>query len=353
MFLQSSQSTVATLISSEQAGWESALPTTPGSQLEPGRMVLKSGVATIRFHSGAEVVLEAPAELNLNSTMRGELVSGAAVIEVPESAIGFIIDTPNGYVVDHGTKFALKVDQARAAESFAVISGEISVHHPGAGAELRLTQDEESTMTATGVAAAEQAELTSAAAAAPNRQRLHTRGRASTIIRNRKLSHLNPDMLMVKTESKGGDFDRRALFGFDFSGVDLALAKTARIRLNLVPSGAGFAAYLPQQNRFVLYGLTTDAMETWQVGCLWDEAPTPEDCRLLTTFEIPRSKNRGAIWVDSDSILDFLKRDSNESVTLLLVRETGEEHKHGLVHAFASDSHPDASGTVLELSFGE
>ena len=51
---------VADLVSSEDAAWESSLPTTPGSTLTPGVLNLRSGVATIQFASGAQIVLEAP-----------------------------------------------------------------------------------------------------------------------------------------------------------------------------------------------------------------------------------------------------------------------------------------------------
>ena len=349
LLLRSPQTSVATLISSEDAAWESALPTLPGSPLDRGLMVLKTGVATIRFNSGAEVVLEAPAELRLKSAMRGELLSGAAVIDVPESAIGFVIDTPNGYVVDHGTKFAVMVGDAR--ESFAVISGEISVHHPDSGGELRLLEDETSTMTTNGVLPSQDQELAKPTGPTQRRSRIGTMGRATSIIRNRDLSHLRPDMLLLKTGFDGGDFDRRAIIGFDISEEDIRQAAGARLRLTLVPSGMGFAAHLPRQNRFALYGITNEGAEHWEVGCHWDEAPGLDDGKLLARFQIPRSRQRGVIWVKSAAILEFLQADSDGAVTMLLVRESDEEGRHGLVHAFANDAHAEASGPMLELNF--
>ena len=61
---------IATLASSENAAWESSLPTMPGSELTPGSLKLISGIATIRFRSGAEVLMEAPANIELISPMR-------------------------------------------------------------------------------------------------------------------------------------------------------------------------------------------------------------------------------------------------------------------------------------------
>ena len=129
---------IATLASSENAAWESELPTTPGAELVPGSLRLISGIATIRFHSGAEVVLEAPSQLVLESPMRGRLLVGAAVIDVPDSAIGFVMETPNGYAVDHGTRFSVVVDKNQQTSSFEVIDGEISVHTSEAKDEVRL-----------------------------------------------------------------------------------------------------------------------------------------------------------------------------------------------------------------------
>ncbi|MDA7526185.1 hypothetical protein N8525_03395 [Verrucomicrobiales bacterium] len=42
-------------------------------------MKLNAGIATVRFDSGVELVLEAPAHLTLESPMKGKLLSGSAV----------------------------------------------------------------------------------------------------------------------------------------------------------------------------------------------------------------------------------------------------------------------------------
>ncbi|MEM1296067.1 MAG: iron dicitrate transport regulator FecR, partial [Verrucomicrobiota bacterium] len=52
---------IAELVSAEDAFWESSLPTEPGSKLTKGYFKLKEGIATIRFRSGAEMMVEAPA----------------------------------------------------------------------------------------------------------------------------------------------------------------------------------------------------------------------------------------------------------------------------------------------------
>jgi hypothetical protein len=352
LWLQSSQpDTVATLVSNENTAWESSLPTTPGSKLAPGTLELKAGVATIQFHSGAEVILEAPAKLELLTPMRGRLFAGAAVIDVPEPAIGFIMETPGGYAVDHGTQFAVTVDQASTKASFSVISGEISVHHPTSGKELRLHEDEASTITASGLELNSLAASEGTLSSALRRKRIRTQGRATSVVRNDDREMLHPDLLMAKAEKGDGGFDRRSLFAFDVSTLDLGTITNVRIRFYVVPSGLGYAAYLPKMNRFAVYGITNELTESFPLDCDWADAPALENAARLGTFEIPRSRQRGIVWFEADTIRDFLVADSTGTVSFILTRETVETHRHGLVHAFASDSHPEGSGPVLELSF--
>ena len=82
--------TFATLEQTRAALWESGdLPTADGSRLEQGTLRLTEGLATLKFDSGAEVVLEAPATLILTDAMNCELTQGTAVSDIPESALRF------------------------------------------------------------------------------------------------------------------------------------------------------------------------------------------------------------------------------------------------------------------------
>ena len=137
-----SEPKIATIQSCEDAAWESDLPTTPGSELTSGSLKLRTGLASIRLRSGASLLLEGPAEIELISTMKTRLVSGMAMVEVPESAIGFVLETPDGYAIDYGTRFAVAVDPIKNLSSFEVIDGEIGVHHPVSGEEVRLVDNQ-------------------------------------------------------------------------------------------------------------------------------------------------------------------------------------------------------------------
>jgi hypothetical protein len=78
-----------------------------GSLLSPRWLNLKSGAVQIEFDSGARVILEGPAELQLISATETRLRSGKLSARVPESAHGFKVYTTNVTVTDLGTEFGV------------------------------------------------------------------------------------------------------------------------------------------------------------------------------------------------------------------------------------------------------
>ncbi|MGI9474450.1 MAG: FecR domain-containing protein [Rubripirellula sp.] len=346
---------IATLLSVEDASWESSLPTEPGSKLTPGYLKLTSGIATIRFRSGAELTLEAPAKLILKTKMRTRLMSGIAMVNVPDSAIGFILETPDGYAVDYGTQFAVQVDGDRSRSDFEVLSGEISVHLDESDKQVRLTDR--------ATASIQDAILSSADGPPPEQElvtesqvvRVNTDGRATSMIRNNKRKWLHPDMLLLRQSRTGNGFDRRAVFSFDVSDIDMDSVVSAKLRLNLVPSGIGFASRLPKINRFAIYGVTSEAKHDWKMDSTWEEAPSPEDGELLGKFEIKRSRHTGVYGIEGEGLLEFIKEHADRPISLILLRETSHIDGEGrsLVHAFASPSHPEAAGPVLEFTLSD
>ncbi|MCP4856977.1 MAG: FecR domain-containing protein, partial [Fuerstiella sp.] len=122
--------TFATLEQSRAAFWESGdLSTADGSRLGQGTLRLAEGLATLKFDSGAEVVLEAPATLILADAMNCELTRGTVVSDMPESAHGFRIKTPSADVVDYGTRFAVSVYEETGETHTQVIEGRVQVEH--------------------------------------------------------------------------------------------------------------------------------------------------------------------------------------------------------------------------------
>src|SRR5690606_24227319 len=71
-------------------------------------LVLESGLAEVRFHSGAKIVVEGPASIKLANN-KAFLSEGRIAAKVPKAARGFAINTPEVNVVDLGTEFAVSV----------------------------------------------------------------------------------------------------------------------------------------------------------------------------------------------------------------------------------------------------
>lgn len=103
---------VATLTDSIDAEWEGkkAVPIN-GDVLRQGTMYLASGLVEITFDYGAHVVIEGPAEFELESPDKMILLRGNIYATVPEYATGFMVQTPYSTILDLGTEFGLKVDQ--------------------------------------------------------------------------------------------------------------------------------------------------------------------------------------------------------------------------------------------------
>ncbi|MCC6234755.1 MAG: FecR domain-containing protein [Verrucomicrobiales bacterium] len=110
-----------------------------GTPLEPGRLLLESGLAQIVFYNGARVVMEGPAELRLVSSTEAVCVQGTLTAEVPPQARGFRIGSPRLDVTDLGTAFGLKVSRDRS--ELHVFEGHVAFRSPTAasatGQELK------------------------------------------------------------------------------------------------------------------------------------------------------------------------------------------------------------------------
>ena len=128
---------IARLTAVTEARWASQhAPLAVGSALFDGRKIeLAQGLAEITFASGARVILEGPALLELTSGNQGILHSGKLVAEVPSRAAGFSLRTPSATIVDLGTEFGVCVGQGGASEVH-VFSGTVEVR-PGAAPQTR------------------------------------------------------------------------------------------------------------------------------------------------------------------------------------------------------------------------
>jgi hypothetical protein len=123
--------TVAVLLRAPGARWEeTGLPTRAGAPLSPGWLRLKSGYAQIEFYSGATVILEGPAELQLISPQEAYCARGKLRATVPPQAQGFTIGSPKLDLIDRGTEFGLQVDGGDRTEVH-VFQGKVELHDAG------------------------------------------------------------------------------------------------------------------------------------------------------------------------------------------------------------------------------
>ncbi|MEO0445170.1 MAG: LamG-like jellyroll fold domain-containing protein [Verrucomicrobiota bacterium] len=117
---------VAVITAEAGAVWESPQAEQPrvGVALEPGRLLLKRGLAQIDFFGGASVSLSGPAELELLNRDAAILHRGTLKAEVPPAARGFVVETREMLLEDLGTTFGLSVGKDHQAE-LVVFDGEV------------------------------------------------------------------------------------------------------------------------------------------------------------------------------------------------------------------------------------
>ncbi len=86
-------------------------------EIRAGRTVeLLGGLAELQFASGATVLLQGPARLEVLSARAAKLRAGRLAARVPPGAEGFEILAPSGRVIDLGTEFGLAVAEDGTAE---------------------------------------------------------------------------------------------------------------------------------------------------------------------------------------------------------------------------------------------
>lgn len=108
-------------------------PPREGDLLAAGEFAFRAGVAEIDFFSGATLVVEGPARLDLESDWSVRLLSGRLRANVPPAARGFVVKAADSEIVDLGTEFALAVGAKDVRVK--VIDGEIELRggaHDGA-----------------------------------------------------------------------------------------------------------------------------------------------------------------------------------------------------------------------------
>jgi ferric-dicitrate binding protein FerR (iron transport regulator) len=118
---------VATLSDGIDVKWsDPRQPLELGSVLRPGIFKLVAGYARITFDEGARIIVEAPAEIELESENRAFVQTGKVSAEVPTEAQSFTINTPSASMVDLGTEFCVYV-QEDGTSDLHVFKGKVAL----------------------------------------------------------------------------------------------------------------------------------------------------------------------------------------------------------------------------------
>jgi hypothetical protein len=96
-----------------------------GDTLSTGTFKLASGLAQIEFFSGATLLVDGPAEIEIHSPWKATCRSGKVRARVPPPAQGFVIHTPEMEVEDLGTEFGVEVDPIGHSTEVHVFEGEV------------------------------------------------------------------------------------------------------------------------------------------------------------------------------------------------------------------------------------
>ncbi len=361
----------ATMHKTEAAHWESGpLPTAEGARLGQGQLDLIQGLATIRFDSGAEVTLEAPARLVLIDPMHCRLERGTVVAEIGPSAEGFTVETPRARVIDHGTRFAVHVDPQDGATQTQVFDGLVEVEQPETKKRVALREGQSSRVAGSslgGVSESPEEGTWSQPEAPPAPKELGlitlttaTPGGADAYADSgRRTNHVSDTLLLLKRGIGENPPHRKVWLRFPLEEIPPGAILSARLDLRFTPTGWGLASHL-EDSEFILYGLLDDAQDDWDASSLhWERAPANEGgsghgvqldkVRELGRFQLPRGVQSGRFGIEGEALARFLNEDRNRRATLLIVRETPETRSGGLVHAIASSRHPTLPPPSLHL----
>jgi len=364
---------IATLVKATGCKWAaSTLPTAQGSRVAAGTYELVEGLATLKFDSGAQVVLEAPATLELINAKKCRLLRGTLVSDVPPSAIGFTVDTLKARVVDYGTRFGVSTS-ADGEYMVQVLEGRVEVEDHTEVAKHNLTAGQNIDR-----GLLKQKRNPQAPPAEPNRWRpdrivndgdgwqiLSTgygRGKDAFIESSNNGKNFGQETFFrVKRTTIQTHLNRKGYLAFDLQRFQGTRFDDAELSLAIEPSDLGFATLVPDST-FTVYGLTDESGDDWSESAITSlnapahdpaqldrHLPVPGKTVLLGRFQIAQGVNRGTCSLGGRALVDFLNSDTNGIVTFIICRDTDETAKGGLVHAFATKENGSNTPPLLRL----
>ena len=122
-------SAIATVAYQSHARWADE-ERRQGDEVGTGVLQLEVGIVRLDFSNGAAVTLQGPAKFEILNDDQTRLHRGILTAQVPESAIGFEVETPVVEVVDLGTAFGVSVG-VDGETDVCVFQGEVEVSLAG------------------------------------------------------------------------------------------------------------------------------------------------------------------------------------------------------------------------------
>lgn len=370
-------STVATLADTRECKWAgSSLPTSNGARLGVGRLHLLEGLATVVFDGGAQVTMEAPALMEVVSAEKCRLISGGLVGWVREGAEGFQVETDDAMVTDYGTRFGVTVGKSGRSE-VVVLEGEVGVEHSMKAGEKRLKMGEAVRYDSKSFLSGNDPGAVSAEpdrnAGLGNKKKARGWKAVTTAIGWGKDTYVRQGngggpfgrspLVMVKRSADKKTNQRKIYLGFDLRRFKEAEIREAELVLAISSSGLGYASVVPD-SEFTVYGLNDESLDEWgETSMTWQNAPANvldhgshlDESKVvkLGSFEIKQGVSSGFRGVEGEPLSEFLNEDTNQLVTLIVVRETDQSSGNGLVHSFSSSEHPTAMAPTLRVRIVE
>lgn len=370
----SGSKTVATLTNVKHAKWaSSSVPTVEGARISAGTLELAEGLATLVFDSGAQVVMEAPSRIHILDEMNCRLERGTLFADVPPSAIGFTVDTPEAKVVDYGTKFGVSSGEdgkylVKVIEGLVEVSPkatqEVKALRAGEGVDTGVRRKQIVTPAQELESSTWQPKILS-----EDRDGWHIISTAfgagqDTHVQNsgKNQNFGKSPFFRVKYTNHTTNLTRLGFLSFDLSKCSSTTIYDVELSLSIEPSELGFASLVPDST-FSVYGIIDESAEDWEESTLtWENSPIPLDnainsetleampqLKLLGRFSVPQGANSGVKTLRSQELMDFLKSDQNGKITFIIHRDTNELGRDGLVHAFATKESARSTPPLLRI----
>lgn len=126
---------IATLLHGTETSWV----TESDQDFHPGWHELEYGLAVLQVGDDVRLAIEGPARFKLQDEMHMTVEYGKISAEVGESGHGFTIETPEGRIIDLGTRFGIQVKKTGETEAH-VFEGTIDVENDGETRRLSTDQ---------------------------------------------------------------------------------------------------------------------------------------------------------------------------------------------------------------------